>query len=159
MVDNPYAPPKAVVADLETRVSSLSRPHEVTLAIRLLWFSLTLGVFNFAFAYGRVVVAASLPPGALAGALLGWTSLAWLTFYIGRGRNWARMIFLVGSVAGLPVSIWALPAMLDRSIVATTVSLAMSVLQIVALYLVFIGGGARWFRRDKASGEPERSGR
>jgi hypothetical protein len=64
------------------------------------------------------------------------------------------MIFLVLSVAGVPVSVWVLPAMLDRSIVMTTVSLAMSVLQIVALYLVFIGGGARWFRRNKASGEP-----
>jgi len=152
VADNPYAPPKAVVADLETRGASRGRPHEIILATRLLWFSLTLGVVNFAF--DSAVIAGSLLPGSLAVALLSWGSLAGLTHNMARGRNWARIVFLVLYVAGVPVSIWVLPAMLDRSIVLTAVSLAMSVLQTVALYLVFIGGGARWFRRDKASGEP-----
>jgi hypothetical protein len=54
---------------------------------------------------------------------------------------------------GVPIFLWVLPAMLERSMLATAASLAISALQIVALYLVFTGVGARWFRRGESSSE------
>jgi hypothetical protein len=56
-------------------------------------------------------------------------------------------------VLGVPAFLWALPALLERSMLGAATSLAISVLQIVALYLVFTRAGARWFRRSKSSSE------
>jgi hypothetical protein len=153
VTNDPYAPPKAVVANPIAGVESFSRPHEVALASRLLWCSLVLGVVNFVVDSGPAVVAGSLPPVAIAVSLSTFGLLAWLTHGIGRGGNWARVTFLVMFVLGVPVFLWALPTLLERSMLATATSLAISVLQIVALYLVFTRVGARWFRRSRISSE------
>ena len=154
MNHNPYAPPKAVVADPVIDPAPFSRPHEVTLAARLLWVALALGALNFMVDSVRAASGGSLPLAAVVISLLTLGLLGWLTQKIAHGRNWARIVFLIMFVAGVPIFFSQLPAMLERSVFATAISsVAISVLQIVALYLVFIGVGARWFRRRRGSDE------
>jgi len=153
MNHNPYAPPKAVVADPVIDPAPFSRPHEVTLAARLLWVALALGALSFMVDSVRAASGGSLPLAAVVISLLTLGLLGWLTHKIAHGRNWARIVFLIMFVVGVPIFFLQLPAMLERSVFATAISVAISILQIVALYLVFIGVGARWFRRRRGSDE------
>jgi hypothetical protein len=150
---NPYAPPKTAVADVKSATDT-GRPYEVTLAVRLQWFGVALGAVNGLVESARTVSTSALPIAAVV-AIPVFTIgvLAWLTRNIARGRNWARITLLVMFVIGTPLFLWDLRAMFERSPVATAVSLIISALQIAALYLVFTGVGARWFRRGKGSSE------
>lgn len=151
MNDNPYAPPKAVVADPVIDPAARNRPPEVTLAARLLWVALALGAFNAIVDSARLATAGSVSPyfvvGSVAGSLLVLGLLAWLTHRIAHGRNWARIVFLLMFVMGIPIFLLQLPAMFATSVFATAISAAISVLQMIALYLVFLGAGSHWFRR------------
>ena len=151
MNDNPYAPPKAVVADPVIDPAARSRPREVTLAARLLWVALALGAFNAVVDSARLASSGSVPPyflvGSVAGSLLVLCVLAWLTNRIAHGRNWARIVFLVMFVIGIPIFLLQLPVMFASSVFATAVSATISVLQMIALYLVFLGAGSYWFSR------------
>jgi hypothetical protein len=136
--DNPYAPPKAVVADLATDLLSIpARPRAATSATNLLWFAISLGALNSA-------IVGSLSTLAVSVLILGL--FAWLTHKVSRGRNWARITLLVIVVLALPGEFVTL---LEQPLLAAAISAVICGLQITALYLVFTGDGARWFRRGK----------
>jgi hypothetical protein len=75
--------------------------------------------------------------------------LSWLTYNISRGRNWARIAFLVAFLLGSPVLY-----LLQRTVIGGAVSIVILALELVALWLLFTGVGARWFRGGTASAEP-----
>lgn len=149
MNGNPYAPPKAAVADPTTQATP---PHAVALATRLQWVAVALGAVNLVVVLVPVASVGQLPfilPIPL--ALLG--TLAVFAHNISRGRNWARIAFLVMFGFGLPGFLLGLPGMLRESASATAISVLMSVLQTIALFLVFTGAGARWFRGGNSSSD------
>jgi hypothetical protein len=138
--DNPYAPPKAVVVDPTDLVSVAARPQAVTLATHLLWSAFALGALNSA-------IVGSLSTLAVSVLILGLLGL--LTHKISRGRNWARITLLVLVLLGLPGALADVRSLLEQPLLVAAISVVISGLQIVALYLVFTGDGARWFRRGK----------
>jgi len=83
--------------------------------------------------------------------MLSFALIIWLTYEVSRGRNWARVTLLVFLVLGMPSFLSQLPATFQRSIVLAATEVVILLLQCFALYLVFIGAGARWFRRSKSS--------
>ena len=140
---NPYAPPKAVVTDPDAPSGSAEPPNEARLAARLLWCAIALSIVELTL--GMNLASSSIE--VVAGPLLVIGVLSLLTHQISRGRNWARIVLLVLVALGMPGYFLTLPAMLAQSAFVTAISVAESVLQIAALYLVFIGAGASWFRR------------
>lgn len=141
MSDNPYAPPKAVVADPVADGAPVSaQPYAATLATHLLWSGLALGTLNLA-------IVGSLATSVDSVVVLGL--LALLTHKISHGRNWARITFLVLFLLGLPGIPSATSILWQQSPLVAVISLVVSGLQMGALYLVFIGDGARWFRHGK----------
>lgn len=126
------------------------RPREVSLAAKLFWISLAAGVVNLALQFDYLKSQAS--PGFIAGVgLVTIAVTALLIYFISTGRNWARISFLVLFLVGVIPGIPELLATLDRSLLSGLVSLGQWVLQIAALYLVFVGPGAKWFAKVPAA--------
>ena len=145
--ENPYAPPKAVVADEPEQV--IPRPRVVTVAVWMLWIEVALSSLSALLRMGyssQAVVVISVLIGAV--LLQGLSAL--LIYKIWKGRNWARITYLVLTLlailawfqmaAALPNGVKFVPA------VETLLPLVGTTLDVVALFLLFVPGRA-WFRR------------
>jgi len=123
-------------------------PAQVAAAAWMLWLTLALGAINAALEWGYLTSTTSVGL-VFATQVVTFGILAWLTIKITRGRNWARITYLVLLLAGLPVAFLQFPTIFSRSIVAGAISVMQVVLQVASLYLVFSDPGRRWFRRAK----------
>jgi len=94
MSRNPYAPPSATVAD--PPVPPIQRPRLIARALQLLWISFVLGLIG-TFVHETQSPALEWLITLVFVALYG-AVVVWLFFKIGRGRNWARIVYLVLAV-------------------------------------------------------------
>src|SRR6185437_1928527 len=106
MERNPYAPPVSTVAD-PTEIRR-ERPKEVTLAVKLLWTTLALGLAGM-FLQPLNATAPAQWIGVIIGVGAVFGIWAWIVSKIARGRNWARILFLVLVVLGLIVTVFVMP--------------------------------------------------
>jgi len=112
----------------------------------MLWASLALGIVTSLL--DRRFLGSVAAPGFTVGILVVVFGLtAWLVVKISAGRNWARITFLVLFLVGAVPYALNLVAMFDRSVLTGAVSAIQFALQLCALYLIFTGPGAGWFRR------------
>jgi hypothetical protein len=65
---------------------------------------------------------------------------------IERGRNWARITYLVLYLVGLPFFVLSLLATWRYSLIAAGSGLVQTLLQTVALVLLFLRPSREWFR-------------
>jgi hypothetical protein len=148
---NPYAPPHAQVRDIDPDRRPLQKPQQVRLAVALLWVSLALGPLNLLLddrSPARTIVA-SQPAllGLMAGVLAGVLALmAVLVVFIYRGRNWARVVYLVMYLLGALPWLLSLPVLFGHSPVAGAVYVVQGTIQAIALYFIFSQPGSAWFR-------------
>ena len=118
--------------------------------MRLLWTSLLLAVLVAIPQYLE-----PLPPDVPQWSLwlllvFVWGFWALLTFLIGRRHNWARMVTLLFFVAGLAFWFWDYKLLADRPPYSLAVEIIDTVLSAIALYWLFTGPGAQWFRHADA---------
>jgi len=87
--DNPYSPPNADLGDAGPSRRLGIRPHQIAQAIALLWVSTTCGFFaSFSqTAQSRVTL--------ILAALVMLAVTAVLSVGLWRGRNWARMLYVI----------------------------------------------------------------
>jgi hypothetical protein len=126
--------------------SRLERPREVTLATRILWVTLLLGVLNSILQWSHLREKAST--GfilTVQGATL--FIMAWLVYQTGRGRNWARILLLLLFVAGIALEPRALLASLTISTSGGAIVIVQLLLQLVSYYLLFVSKGRAWYAR------------
>lgn len=95
--NNPYAPPKALVADAVEQAGEKC-PH-VELACRLLWASLAIGILANLVALFTMTGGAALVAGVLIGQVIGLgigvLILVWITRKLRAGRNWMRWLLTI----------------------------------------------------------------
>jgi hypothetical protein len=122
------------------------KPKAVTLAMALLWASLALGLAKFAMSYSSLAAAPNLKVTL---AVLGATLAVYILLIVmmSKGKNWARIAFLVLFLIGLVPSLPTLLADFARSPVIGGLGLGDVVLQAWALILVFTDPGKTWFRK------------
>jgi hypothetical protein len=125
-----------------------ARPIGVTRAVQFLLASLAIGLI------ASVVRVAQLATGAtLVVALL--LVLAFFGVYllfirkIAAGKNWARIVFLLLVVLGLPFAVPTYMAELRRSVLSGSVSVVVAILQLIGTGLLFTKSSNLWFRRRK----------
>lgn len=123
-----------------TSPTPTERPVEASRAIWLIAASLVLGVL-------RCVLLP--PPGPLWVAYVTVALLAALTFAIARGANWARIVFLVLFLLGLPGMFFIGNLLLQEGPVALGVLTVQTVLQAGALVLLFLPVSTLWFRGQR----------
>jgi len=124
--------------------SGQQRPREITLATRLLWVSLLLGVLNsmLQWSYIREKASVGFILTVQAGTLI---ILVWLVYQTGRGRNWARILLLLLFVAGIAVEPRAVLASLTISTVSGGIGIAQLLMEVLSLYLLFLSEGRSWY--------------
>lgn len=145
-MNEPYAPPTATVADPALAVPAA--PRQVSLALRLLWVSLLLGVPLLVMSTQR------LPEGGatvftVVFQLLIFALVAWLYVCIARRRQWARIVTLLLTLLGLVFMVWA-PTPDDTSVVERLIAGLSTVLDLAAMVLLFGAPASRWFRAEAA---------
>lgn len=131
----------------------MNRPIQVRRAIWLLWALLFIGLTS------SVLTILEIYSGEEQLPLWFWTAMLSVVFipnavaiyFANRRRNWARiclLLFLILSLSGIP-SLWSLP--LGESWLPITMGLLETLLEIAALYWLFTGQGAAWFRHREAA--------
>ena len=139
MSDNPYEPPKSDVRDASPLRMVAERPRAILQAIALLWISSGLG-----FAGGLSEFKDSqnaLIFSALVMAALG----TGLSVGIWRGRNWARILYLILVLLSLTnlVSTWGLTERPQFEVALEAVSF---VADAGSFFLMFTPPGSSWFQ-------------
>jgi hypothetical protein len=124
------------------------RPKRVATAVQLLLASLALGTIRaavhvFQNAAGAAMVLALLIVLAFFG--LGFL----LVWRISAGKNWARIILLILVLIGAPLAMPSYVGSLKRSMVSGSLSIFITIVQLVATYLLFTGRSNLWFRTRK----------
>jgi len=142
--DDRFAPPAAEVADLAPG-DPRPKPREVRLAVTLLWVSLALSLPILVLGAMRNPAEALHPVSLLVtAALLGVSVL--LIRRIDGGRNWARWVYLVLAVIAVALQFAPGEETNGPGYVENALSIIGSLLDVVALWLVFTRPGAGWFR-------------
>jgi hypothetical protein len=122
--------------------------EKVKTAVRLLYLSLGIGVLD------RIIEASMNKrmesPGYFVFKLFFVFGIMWLNiFLIGRGLNWARIIFLGLFIIGLPFFVIRLSQSLPASPISGLLDIGDGVIQLVALVFLFHKTSSDWFREMK----------
>ncbi len=149
MPDQRYAPPSAAVRDVAHERLLAQRPAQVRVAVIALW--VTLLVPGMPLAIHEYQRAVALAPGAavftLVFVLVMFAISAGLTLYVGRGRNWARIAYLLFSALNVLALLNGLSELRKGPgwvIVGNGVG---TLVDIAVLAVLFFGPGGRWFRQ------------
>lgn len=153
--DRRYLPPTAELVDVDAEREVAERPRQVRWASVLLWLSFTLVTAVTAHELHQTVT--TTDPSELAPATtavmavftFGFLALnAFLNVMIYKGRNWARIVYLV--IALLGVVFLFFPAEQEPASLTHFAGYALgSALDVIAMALVFTRPGALWFRRRR----------
>ena len=124
------------------------RPTEVTRAVQFLVSSLAIGLLTSIFhlaqrVSGVPLVLASLIVIAVFG--IGF----FLISKISARRNWARIVWLVLILFGLPFAIPANLQEVRRNVLSGTISIIITILQLIGTYFLFTRDSNLWFRTRK----------
>jgi hypothetical protein len=120
---------------------NLTRPKRVQFAVNLLYLSLGLRVV------GKIVI---LSPGLKTIGIELITRLAPLViiFYIiSKGRNWARIIFLVAFILFVPIRVFNLLKIWTSNPIGISVYFIYYLIQAVAIALIYQKESTAWFNR------------
>jgi len=145
-MNNPYQVTRADVDDVGPAVDRGEKPTTVSVAVVMLWLALIIQlaglvwVWQF-FRWGPPAIQVMLVVVSLT-----WIFLAYLVAMIERGLNWARITFLVLFVLRMLLSALSIGQALERTPLAAISAIAQSVLQAIAMVLVFLPSSNPWYR-------------
>jgi FtsH-binding integral membrane protein len=125
-----------------------SKPEKIRIAIKLLYITLGIGALRSIMeASVNTQIASPVFVMLITFCVLG---IMWLLIYkIGKGRNWARITFLVLFVIGVPFSVLPLLRSLAANPISGLLGIGQTVIQIIALVLLFQKPSSNWFREMK----------
>ena len=128
--------------------ANAARPRDISRAIQFLTSSLAIGLITSIFhlaqkVSGVTMLFASLIVIAVFGA--GYL----LINRISARRNWARIVWLVLILFGLPFAIPANLAEIRRNVFSGVLSVIVTLLQLIGTYLLFTKNSNLWFKVRK----------
>lgn len=127
---------------------NIEKPSQINTAVNLLWASLAIGFVKSIMDMQHLGSQAS--PAFTNFILISVIAvMVLLIVFISKGKNWARITFLVLFILGSLPSIPLVLGEFTRSPVLGAFSLVQIVLQVVALYMVFTKPGAAWFKKQE----------
>lgn len=153
MSDQRYAPPAAAVKDVAHERALAERPRQVLAALWLLWAGLAIGLPVMHYEYTDAVAkapAAGVFVLLVTGAI--FALLAILYYLIGRGRNWARIGYLLFTLWSWYMFFTTLRELAAKPDHVIALEVLGTLLDFVVIPLLFFGPGARWFRTMREQG-------
>lgn len=132
-------------------LSYASRPGKVETAVKLLYVTLGIGVLRSIGESMEVSMRAqSISPAyAVFKAFFVFGIMWFFICMIGKGRNWARITFLVLFIIGIPSAVFPLQSLAANPI-SGLLGIGQTVIQIIALVFLFQKPSSDWFREMKA---------
>ncbi len=136
--------------------NQLAQPQKVDTAVKLLYASLGLGIISSVLFPPRLDEVSSFG-SALNDSLFSFFifgPLSLLYYMIGKGKNWARITFLIFFIIGIPLSIVTVPRFLLLSnipVIEGSLFLAHTGMSLVALVFLFQEESSAWFKALKQS--------
>lgn len=136
---------------------AIEKPKKVGIAVKLVYATLAVGAMRSVWeipARARQfetswetspLSSQSLIGFSILVTLLSLLFIGYLVFMIDKGRNWARITFLVLFIIGIPLSIIPLLLSFAYSPISGILSVAQVVAQTVAVFLLFQKESSRWF--------------
>jgi hypothetical protein len=128
--------------------TNVERPREVSRAVQFLISSLAIGLMTSIFH-----LAQRLSGVPMFFALLIVIAVFGIGFLlvnrISARRNWARIVWLVLVLFGLPFAIPANLQEVRRNVLYGTLSVIITILQLIGTYLLFTRNSNFWFRTRK----------
>ena len=136
----------------ELRVTSNARPSNVVRFEQLMYLSLGIGAVQSILQWGSLVDSAHAAGRGIGfilfiQAFVFAMEVLFIWLIARRRKNWARWVWLIIFILGIPFA----PPVLGRILrssgpVVATLMCAQNLAQIVALYLVFTGSAREWFK-------------
>ena len=133
-----------------------TQPESVREALLILYASLGVGVVRSAIEFPRLIERSAAVGGAGFAVFVGVFTIAilWLNiFLIGKRYNWARYLFLVLFVLGVPLSIKPLIESLSTTPISGSLGLLQAIAQAVGLVLLFKTSSGVWFKKQTRDGQ------
>ena len=145
-MSNPYQVTRTQVDDLAPAEDRGDKPNTVSAAVVMLWITLIIQlaglVWIWQFArHGPALIFIGM---SVVSAI--WLFTAYLVAMVEKGRNWARITYLVLFLLGLPFFATSISETVRVSSLAALSGIGQTVLQAVAVILVFSPPSRRWFR-------------
>ena len=137
-----------VEEDRIVRQSEVSRPDKVRNAVTLIYASVGINTVSVFMEAPRLSASVALPNMAVVSAGLLIDCLVALCVW--RGRNWARIYFLVFLIIGMSFQVLSLPIALATKPVVGTLGIAAAALRLVTVILLFQEPSSAWFKEMKA---------
>ena len=158
MALDPYKPPGARVEDQGEEDDLAGRPPQVTLACRILWVTLVIGLLSMLpvirgewwgdiddddLQAAQVVLYGGV-------ALVGVFAVAYgvLIYLAGRRNDVARWLLLLLLALSWVVTVGEFAETLEQAPWAAAADGLVAMLELAACYLLFLSPGAAWFRRQ-----------
>jgi len=145
-LENPYHPPRADVFDIPVEDTRIERPQHVFYAVALLWLNLVIQAVGLAFMWHwfRVATPEFLIVTILTTAI--WILNACLVAMIERGRNWARITYLVLFLLNAPLLVTSIWLVYRYSMISAGSAGVQLLLQTAAQIMLFVPPAGAWFR-------------
>ena len=129
------------------------RPDKVSTAVTLLWVTIAIGIVGSIMEFPSSLEVATAQGFGL-GFIIFTTFftlaiLAFFIFMIGKGKNWARITFLVFFIIGIPLAGRSLFQSLLRNPVSGILGIVEIILEIIALVFLFQKPSSDWFKSIK----------
>ncbi len=133
-----------------------SIPSEVRWALRLLWLSLGLSAGLYCWSLPSALSAMPAVEIARAAGIMGLTAPflffifdAFLNLKISRKKNWARIVKLMFTVSGIYIQAMYVPKAMGIEYITGLIA---PVLDVTAMYLLFVTSGRLWFCKIPLNG-------
>lgn len=125
----------------------LDMPLQVRRAVNLLWFLMFAAIVAMLFEFDATTLEAGSEFASFLWPFLIGTFIfnALLIFCISRQHNWARIVLLLFTMAGAIMMFWPGLELESVSWDRWVSDIAFTVLDLIALYWLFTGPGAKWF--------------
>ncbi len=121
------------------------RPLVVTRAVQLLSASFILGAIRTVFDLAHKLSGASFALSLFFAALFFGICFFFVAM-ITAGRNWARIVFLILLIIGLPFAMPTYLTELRMNLLHGSVSIVVAILQIIGMVLMFTKNSNQWFK-------------
>ena len=130
------------------------RPQSVDIAVQLLGLSFVMGVLRALLEFRPAVEAAAEVGGfvfvlTIQALVLGFLFLN--IYFIRQRKNWARWIFVILLVTGLPFAVEPTLTLLSENLYSGIVSFMQALLQVVAAVFLFRKPSRAWFKKLKVA--------
>ena len=126
----------------------MEKPIETTRAIEFLYLSLGIGIVKSLLDFSHLSSKTSAV-FTLSVLIFTFAFLIFLIIKISGGRNWARIVFLIFFLLGVPLAIPLYLEEFRKNVFLGSLSSIQVILQVAALILLFMKNSNLWFRTRK----------